>query len=93
MKQKSKLGILLVASLLFLTACGTSQVTADSFSILWWKQGDWDYSLYLDYPDSAPAGLPIPDDFFAQAAGSTAAYQAPAGKVSWQGHGEQNSLG
>ena len=53
-----------------------------SVSIVWWKQGDWDYSLYLDYPDSSPTGLPIPDDFFTQAAGSTAAYQAAAGKVS-----------
>ncbi len=97
-ETESKLGILLVASLLFLTACGTSQVTADSHGfweklvyffaepfvfILWWQQGDWDYSLYLDYPDSSPAGLPISDDFLAQATGSTTAYQAAAGKVSW----------
>ena len=40
MKQKSKLGILLVASLLFLTACGTSQVTADS-------NGFWEKLVYF----------------------------------------------
>ena len=40
MKQKSKLGILLVTSLLFLTACGTSQVTADS-------NGFWEKLVYF----------------------------------------------
>ena len=40
MKQKSKLGILMVASLLFLTACGTSQVTADS-------HGFWEQLVYF----------------------------------------------
>ena len=40
MNKKSKLGILLAASLLFLTACGTSQVTADS-------NGFWEKLVYF----------------------------------------------
>ena len=92
MKQKSKLGILLVVSLLFLTACGTSQVTADSHGF--WEQLVYffaDTIRFLSFGGSKGIGIilftliirTIPDDFFTQAAGSTAAYQAPAGKVSW----------
>ncbi|MBP2621816.1 YidC/Oxa1 family membrane protein insertase [Streptococcus panodentis] len=40
MKKKSKLGILLLASLLFLTACGTSQVTSSS-------EGFWEQLVYF----------------------------------------------
>lgn len=78
MKKKSKIGFLLVASLLILTACGTSEVTANS-SDFWEKlvyffaemiqflsfngsTGIGIILFYLDYSDSLVASLPISDD-------------------------------